>query len=211
MAAPKVFGIGFQKTGTSSLDAAFRILGYATDKGVFINEPRKRDSVHIAPPLTNENVLAAVLPIADSREAFSDNPWPLLFREMDTRYPGSKFILTVRDPREWIASVVRHFGDRPSDMTQWIYGVPCPAGHEARCLEVYEKHNAAVRAHFASRPADLLELDLSVKPRWDALCAFLGKPAPDSPFPHENPATERERKQNSVWRRFKQRLRSGVP
>src|SRR5262249_28666399 len=160
------------------------ILGYSTDKGVFINEARKRSSLHLAPPLTNEKVLAAVLPIVESRDAFSDNPWPLLFREMDARYPDTKFILTVRDSQKWIASMVRHFGDNPSDVTQWIYGVPCPAGHEARCLDVYKTHNAAVRTHFASRPDALLELDLSVGPRWDELCAFLGKPVPDQPFPH---------------------------
>jgi len=181
-----------------------RILGYRTDKGIFINTPNKRSSIFIDPPLTSEKVLARVLPIAETREAFSDNPWPLLFREMDARFPGSKFVLTVRDPSEWIASMVRHFGGVPSDMMHWIYGVPCPLGHEERCLAIYEAHNASVRAHFAGRPGDLLELDVTVSSRWDELCTLLGKAIPKDPFPHENPASERERKRISLWQRLKQ-------
>jgi hypothetical protein len=202
---PKVFGVGFQKTGTSSLDDAFRILGYRADKGVFINTPDKR-SIHIPPPLTNANVLARVLPLAYNHDAFSDNPWPLLFREMDARFPGSKFILTVRDPQRWLASLERHFGATQSDMLQWIYGVPCVRGHAARCLEVYGAHNEAVRRTFARRPGSLLELDIERSPGWDELCRFLALPVPEVPFPHANQAEERERKQASLWRQIKKRL-----
>jgi hypothetical protein len=205
--AAKVFGIGFQKTGTSSLDQAFRILGYRTDKGVFINTPGRKSSLRIDPPLTAAKVLERVLPIAREREAFSDNPWPLLFRELDALFPGSRFILTLRDPQSWIASLVRHFGGRESDMLEWIYGVRAVRGHESGCLTVYEAHNAAVRAHFASRPGALLEIDVEKQPRWNELCAFLGKPIPSGPFPRANTARERERKQSGWWRQVKQALR----
>jgi hypothetical protein len=207
MSGAKVFGIGFQKTGTSSLDEAFRILGYRTDKGVFINTPGRKASLRIDPPLTNAKILERVLPIAREREAFSDNPWPLLFRELDELFPGSKFILTVRDPQSWLASLVRHFGDRESDVLEWIYGVRAVRGNESRCLEIYEAHNAAVRAHFASRPAALLEIDVEKQPRWSELCAFLGKPVPRRPFPRANTASERERKQSGLWRQVKRTLR----
>lgn len=210
-AQPKVFGVGFQKTGTSSLDAAFRILGYDTDRGVFINVADKTQSLWIAPPLTSDNVLAAVLPIAERRQAFSDNPWPLLFREMDARFPGSKFVLTTRQPEDWIGSMVRHFGDRSSDMLQWIYGVPNVIGNEARCLDVYQAHNSAVRAHFAGRPGDLLEIDVLNNPDWPALCAFLGRPVPDAPFPHENAAERREQMRRAWWTRTKRRLWDSTP
>jgi Sulfotransferase domain len=205
--AAKVFGIGFQKTGTSSLDQAFRILGYHTDKGVFINTPGRKSSLRIAPPLTAAKVLERVLPIAREREAFSDNPWPLLYCELDGLFPGSKFILTVRDPQSWIESLVRHFGDRESDTLEWIYGVRAVRGNESRCLAVYDAHNAAVRAHFASRPNALLEMDVEKQPRWNELCAFLGKWVPRKPFPRANTARERERKQSGLWRQMKRALR----
>jgi hypothetical protein len=207
VSAAKVFGVGFQKTGTSSLDAAFRILGYRSDKGVFINTPGKRSYLRIAPPLTNDKVLERVLPIAREKEALSDNPWPLLYRELDSLFPDSKFVLTTREPQRWMKSLVRHFGNEQSDMLAWIYGVPKVADNEARCLEVYEAHNTAVRAYFASRRPALLEIDIEENPSWDELCAFLGKPIPDQPFPRANTAAERERKQSSIWRRVKKAIR----
>jgi Sulfotransferase domain len=208
VSGPKVFGVGFQKTGTSSLDTAFRLLGYRTDKGVFVNTPGKKSSIFIAPPLTNATVLERMLPIAQEREAFSDNPWPLLYRELDSLFPDSKFVLTVREPGAWLASLLRHFGDEQSDMLEWIYGCRSVGGNEARCLEVYEAHNAAVRGHFAARPGALLELDIGKQPHWNELCAFLGRPIPAQPFPRTNTAVERERKQSGVWRMLKNAARS---
>jgi len=38
----------------------------------------------------------------------TDSPIPSIFLELDTHYPGSKFILTVRDPDEWIKSEENH-------------------------------------------------------------------------------------------------------
>jgi hypothetical protein len=148
-----------------------------------------------------------VLPIARQEQAFSDNPWPLLWRELDSVFPESKFVLTVREPQRWLVSLVRHFGDSESDMLEWIYGVRCLRGSEARCLEVYDAHNAAIRAHFAQRPNTLLELDIEEHPRWNELCAFLGKPIPDAAFPRANTAVERERKQSGVWRMLKRAVR----
>jgi hypothetical protein len=204
---PKVFGIGFQKTATSSLDEAFRILGYRTDKGVFINAPAKRSSIFIDPPLTDAKVLERVLPITREKDAFSDNPWPLLYRELDELFPGSKFVLTTRDPRRWLASLLRHYGDRESDVAEWLYGSRSIPGNEDRCLGAYEAHNATVRKHFASRSDYLLEIDIEQRSEWPALCAFLGKPVPATPFPHANTASERERKRAGAWRRMKGKIR----
>jgi hypothetical protein len=204
---PKVFGIGFQKTGTSTLHAALTQLGYVSQKGFFINHPK---GIQIPPPLTTAKILPHALALAERYDAFSDNPWPLLYRELDSAFPGSKFILTTRDPRRWIASLVRHFGNRAEDMTQWTYGVSCPFGNQLLCLETYETHNAAVRAYFAPRPRDLLEIDIEKCPDWQPLCDFLGLPSPRRIFPHENPATERQRKQSSPWRMAKNKLRRAL-
>lgn len=204
---PKVFGIGFQKTGTSTLHAALTQLGYTSQKGVFINHPK---GIHVPPPVTTEKILPYMLDLAQRYDAFSDNPWPLLFRELDVAFPGSKFILTMRRPTKWLESVVRHFGARADDVSQWIYGVPYPAGNEARYLEVFQSHNNAVRTYFASRPQDLLEIDIESEPRWEPLCDFLEIRHPNRKFPHENRAAERERKSSSAWRRLKQRVRNGI-
>jgi len=204
---PKVFGIGFQKTGTSTLHAALTQLSYTSQKGFFINHPK---GIQIPPPLTTAKILPHALAIAARYDAFSDNPWPLLFRELDAAFSGSKFILTTREPQRWVTSLVRHLGNRAEDVTQWIYGVSHPFGSELRCLEAYEAHNAAVRDHFAHRPQDLLEIDIEHNPDWRPLCDFLGMPVPPRPFPHENPALERERKQTSTWRMAKNKLRRAL-
>ena len=203
-AAQKIFGIGFHKTGTSSLAQALKVLGFRVAHGIVINGPK---GVTIAPPVTTGRVLPIALARAREVDAACDNPFPLLYRELDAAFPGSKFILTTREPRDWVESIGRHFGERNSDALQWIYGAPRVKGNEPRFLQVYENHNAAVRGHFAARPADLLEIDFGTGEGWERLCTFLDLPIPKAAFPHDNTAKERERKRNSVWRRFKHRLR----
>jgi hypothetical protein len=179
---PKVFCIGFHKTGTKSLAAALRVLGYRVTG---MNAGRDPDIV--------ANALPRALALAERFDAFQDNPWPLLFREMDAHFPGSRFVLTHRAPEAWIASVVRHFGTGDSPMRRWIYGEDAgsPVGHEARYLARYARHRAEVRAHFRDRPGDLLEIDVTAGDGWAPLCGFLGEPVPDVPFPHANRADAR--------------------
>ena len=96
----KVIGIGFHKTGTSTLDVILCKLGYTVlgvRKGLALNLFR--------------NDIESVLKVTEEYDAFQDNPWPLLYKELDTKYPKSKFILTIRDEKKWINSVVNHFGD----------------------------------------------------------------------------------------------------
>ena len=94
-------------------------------------------------------------------DAFQDNPWPLVYRKMDALYPGSKFVLTVRDPDRWVASAVRDFAERDSPMRQLIYGVGHPKGHEALYVARMQAHNAEVAEYFRDRPGDLITLDWS--------------------------------------------------
>lgn len=204
-ASEKIFGIGFQKTGTASLAKALRILGFRVTHGMVINGPK---GVEIEPPVTTAKVLPFALAGARQVDAVCDSPWPTLYRELDAEFPGSKFILTLRDPKEWIKSTLRHFGARESDALQWIYGVPCVKGNETRCLEVYQAHNAAVREHFAVRPSGFLEIDFGEEEGWEKLCAFLGRPVPDTGFPRDNTWEERERKRASAWRQFKAAIRN---
>lgn len=119
-------------------------------------------------------------------DAFQDNPWPVLFRELDLHYPGSKFILTLRDETAWLNSLLNHFNTTPSKMQDLIYGQPYPKGHEDLYLSTYRKHNQDVLAYFNNRPADLLVLDLTVDNDWSKLCEFVRKPVPTVSFPHEN-------------------------
>ena len=68
--------------------------------------------------------------LANRFDAFQDNPWPILYKELDRQFPDSKFILTLRPSDEWIRSVVSVFGDEETAVREWIYGVGHPKGNE---------------------------------------------------------------------------------
>lgn len=186
----KVFCIGFHKTGTTSLERALEYLGYRV-----IGRKRLKGLHHHA------ELLAACCDLVPRYNAFQDNPWPLFYRELDHRFPGSKFILTVRPPEDWLRSQVKHFGDKISRMRHWIYGKGCPKGNEDVYLERYNRHNAEVVEYFADRPKDLLVLDLTAGDGWTKICPFLGFPVPCVPFPRSNTAADRKERNTvkDVW------------
>lgn len=41
--------------------------------------------------------------------ALCDPPIPILYEKLDQAYPGSKFILTVRNEDKWLTSVRNHW------------------------------------------------------------------------------------------------------
>lgn len=179
---PKVFGIGFHKTGTTSLGTALEVLGF-----------RVCGPVGFLKADIAETLRETAFDVVDEYDAFEDNPWPLLYRELDERYPSSRFILTTREPNAWLASILRHFGGRSTPMRELIYGPGNgdPAGKEDIYLARYERHNAEVVEHFRGR-GDLLVLDITAGDGWEKLCAFLGKPHPGVRFPMLNLASQRE-------------------
>ena len=185
MARPKVFCIGFQKTGTTSLFAALTSLGYKTAAVVGRDWPAERLAAE-----------GAELCIRTMREydAAEDMPWPLFFRELDEAFPGARFILTVRDAERWFSSIEGHFGANPDEMQALIYGrdAAAPAGNKARYQGVYARHERDVRAHFADRPNDLLVMDLERGDGWPELCGFLGAPMPAVEFPIRNRSGDRK-------------------
>ena len=190
----KVFCIGFHKTGTKSLAIALRQLGYSVTGPNGTHDPDIKD-----------NVYDMAYGLVDQFDAFQDNPWPILYKELDSRFPGSKFILTLRSPEAWILSQVRHFGSRETPMRSWIYGEGCPKGNEQLYVARFERHNHEVIGYFSGRSTDLLIMDLSKGDGWDKLCPFLGFDLPANTFPHANKA-ENRRKNNSPARRLLRRV-----
>src|SRR4030095_11714834 len=75
----KVFCIGFHKTGTTSLAFALQRLGYRVTGPNGVNDP------DIA-----KNVYAMAYALVERYDAFQDNPWPIIYEDLDKRYPGSK-------------------------------------------------------------------------------------------------------------------------
>ncbi len=177
MSKQKVFCIGFHKTGTKSLAAALRQLGYQ------VTGPNGTQDPDIA-----KNVYELAFNLLDQFDAFQDNPWPVLFDYLDKTCPNSKFILSLRETGSWIESQVKYFGGQQTPMRQWIYGAGCPLGNEAAYVARYEQHNRDVLDYFAGRHDDLLVMELAKGQGWQELCPFLGKTPVSIPFPHENKA-----------------------
>ncbi|HHM04769.1 MAG TPA: hypothetical protein ENJ19_03390 [Gammaproteobacteria bacterium] len=176
----KIFGIGLSKTGTTSLAGALTILGYRTRDYIGVTRYTPRDLSCIP---TEE---------LDVHDAFTDTPIPSFYRELDQAYPGSKFILTVRDAKGWLKSCKKQFTVRHAEiqneatrlLTQEMYG--CTSFDEEKFLAGYNRFVAGVKEYFKDRPQDLLILDLCGGEGWAELCGFLGKPVPDVPFPVSN-------------------------
>lgn len=182
----KVFCIGFHKTGTSSLAQALDRLDFRVCRRMGMLQDH----------LTNKNVpvqlkkgeLDEIFQAVQEFDAFSDNPWPILFKELDNKFPNSKFILTTREENKWLKSVLNYFKDYETEIRAIIYGEASPIGNEELYLNRYHRHNAEVKEYFKNRSDDLLVIDLAEQKEWNELCHFLKRPIPKENFPHENKA-----------------------
>lgn len=196
MTQQKIFCIGFQKTGTSSLGQALTILGF-----------KVQGPAHTRNPLIKDKLVELSLPLIEHSDAFQDNPWPILYKILDDTYPGSRFILTERDPEGWIKSVLHHFGKKSTPMRELIYGVGCPEENEDVYIKRFIDHNMDVREYFKDRADDLLILNLKHNNSWNLLCKFLNKPIPSCPFPHANVGKTRKSDKNPRWKTWLRKLR----
>lgn len=181
MTVQKVFCVGFQKTGTTSLGVALRQLGYSV--GGY------NDFRHLAQSreLDRNQLEEEVIKTAGRYDAVKDTPYPVFYRELDRAYPNSNFILIIRDTDSWIRSVVSDFATDENSIHNIIYGSPCPVGHESDWVRRYEDHNNSVVEYFSGDPKRLLLLNLNKgEVGWKAICDFLQRPVPDKPWPHAN-------------------------
>jgi len=194
----KVFCIGAGKTGTTSLGAALKLLGYRLgnqqEGELLIEDWAKRD-------------FSSLIAYCHKADAFQDSPfcWDFTFQAMDMAFPRSKFILTVRDSAEqWYDSLVRFHSMRLEQRTgvrrmptsqdfkedTYIY-----RGYLWRVLQLvrgqredgevykdreeliseYNLHNQRIKRYFRHRPDDFLVLNVADPLAIQVLCKFLGK------------------------------------
>ncbi len=195
--ALEVIGAGFGRTGTMSLKMALDQLGFGPCYHmveVFKN------------PLAPDYWAAAAAGAAMDWDAVfagyrSTVDWPSTdyWRELLAHAPRAKVVLTVRDPEAWFRSTQatifgpandRMIGDQSSQgkMIRAIFERHFGGRRDDRAASIagYQAHNAAVRRGVPA--AQLLEYDIAQG--WTPLCAFLGVPVPDTPFPRVNSTEE---------------------
>ena len=88
MRKTKIFYIGLSRTGTSSLHHILSELGLR--------------SVHACSFLLSD---PPNYKRCEDYECLGDTPVPLLYKELDKRFEGSKFILTIREKEQWLESM----------------------------------------------------------------------------------------------------------
>lgn len=167
----KVVGIGYPRTGTKTLGTCFRTLGFTN--ATWMSSEYE---------LFEEDQFDRLMNDAESYDSFEDLPWCLLYKEIDERFPNSKFILTLRkNERQWFESMRKH-EVRIGNGIYW----PTSGPKYDEEINTYRKHNASVRNYFKNRSHDLLEICWENGDGWEKLCTFLDKPVPSTSFPHAN-------------------------
>lgn len=199
----KIFCIGRNKTGTTSMENVLNSFGYVTgnqtEAELFLEDWSRRD-------------FSSIIEFCEHADAFQDIPFslPYTYQALDAAFPGSKFILTVRDSAEqWYESLTRFHTKRvgkgrlatPGDFKKdpycykgflWraqelIYGATEATFHEKEMYMLnYNEHNKQVREYFKYRARQLLVLNLSDPQAMKILCDFLGHPWQGEHMPHRN-------------------------
>lgn len=185
---PRVFGIGLSRTGTRSLSMALHVLGWDT-----IHYPVDEQTFQ---QLSRGDYDLAIL---NEYHGITDITVAPYFAQLDRQFPGSKFILTVRDREPWLRSCRFHWEGRSAFnettcaeeetymnvrrlLRAAVYG--CYSYNPERFAYVYDTHLRNVLEYFEDRPEDLLVLDICGAHGWEPLCEFLGTDVPAQPFPH---------------------------
>ncbi|MCX6970134.1 MAG: hypothetical protein NTV93_08275 [Verrucomicrobia bacterium] len=198
----KVFCIGANKTGTTSVAALFESLGYK-----------------LAPQIPAERMIfdwaqrdfRKLIRFCRKYDAFQDIPFSLdfTFQAMDNAFPSAKFILTIREsPEEWFDSYVRFtrklLAGRSEKSRQnlatinynfdgfflkahdLIYGEQTAPFDRDVYIRSYQTHNEQVISYFAHRRKKLLVLSLTDPGASRLLADFLNRDIGEISIPHLN-------------------------
>lgn len=153
----KVFCIGLNKTGTTSLHYAFKELGLTTFHGGTYD---------------------------DDIDCFSDGRYYKIFKELDIIAPNSKFILNTRDLKSWVLSRIKHIMDGGNTIPD--FGQSYNIENIKEWIEQRDILYTDIISYFKERPSDLLVFDVCAGDGYKKLCNFLEIPVINKPFPKSN-------------------------
>lgn len=188
----KYFCIGTHKTGTTSINHAFKYIFKWNVCAENIGYDILRQSV-------NDDSLnyELIKQVASNPEwnFYQDSPFNHnnVYKYLYQLDPSSKFILTYRNSEEWFKSLVRWNQDSTNvrDFGKWFHATEYNNGderivpHKVQYIKTYEKRIADIKEFFADKPNSLLILDVNSKDKWSPLCEFIGEPIPKVDYPHE--------------------------
>lgn len=133
----KVFAVGFNKTGTTSIHALFESLGLPSFHGT---EWRALND----------------LALLRRYDCFSDGP-PADLDRLDQLFPGARFILQVRELDDWVYSRLAHIdGEKARGVHNADPGWDTTDESVVGWIRRRNAYHLRVLDHFAHRPGDLL-------------------------------------------------------
>jgi hypothetical protein len=199
----KCFCIGYNKTGTTTLEATLRLYGYSLPS-------QSEQEIRLTKNAFETNYRPFV-DFVSKYDAFQDMPFSqnLTFVVADALFPGSKFILSIRESDVWFRSLVSYhrkiFGIDPARTTEkdvykklaylyegYVYQ------HKKRLLttfidnkpfvnwsmlynkdyyiKMYEERNRLIQQYFVDSPDKLLVIDVTKETTTKKICDFLSIP-----------------------------------
>lgn len=199
----KIFCIGYNKTGTTTLEETLRFYGYSLPL-------QKQQEARLSKNVFDTNYVE-FLSFVQRYDAFQDMPFSqgLTFVAADALFPNSKFILSVRDSEAWFQSLkLFHMKKNGIDSTKisekdilekftYLYD---GYGYENKkrflttfknnkylvdwtklydqkyYIEQYEQRNNLIQKYFVNAPNKLLVIDVTKEATTEKLCEFLNIP-----------------------------------
>jgi hypothetical protein len=211
----KVFGIGANKTGTTTLEAVLSLYG--------LHMPNQALQEALTTKQTFLGNYEPLRRLVAAHDAFQDLPFSqrAVYVAADCLFPNSKFILTERDPEQWFASLCRatkaQWGlDSLEGLTEadllnkfsYLYPGYLKEAYEGLMVSFaggepvvrwdlvfdadyrigeYIRRNEAVKQYFFGRESDLLVINISEEKTTARICTFLNIPLNYSiDMPHLN-------------------------
>lgn len=199
----KIFCIGLNKTGTTSVKKAWQELGIA------VGDQQKAQSLLSA---WIDRDFKPIVKYCKTAQAFQDSPFsfPFTYIALDAFYPKSKFILTVRDsPEQWYQSLTKFHSKlwakdgmptkddllnavngtkgRPWVVNRALFNSPESEPYKKDVLiKFYLDHEFQVKEYFKFRENDLLIINVGHSDSYMQFCEFLNQRPVRNEFPWEN-------------------------
>ena len=211
----KVFCIGYNKTGTTTLQTVFQLYGYRVPDQK-VQEMRLTKNVF----RTDYKELQQFCQYYDG---FQDMPFSqgMTYVAVDALFPESRFILTERPPEEWFESLVsfqKKFYNlkdlsrlKEEDIKKrfnYLYPGYAYENHRRNLsvftegtqkvlweklydydyyVDIYLRRNEEIKRYFMNAPEKLLVIDVTKEKDTARICEFLGIPKSFSiKMPHSN-------------------------
>lgn len=183
----KIFCLGSNKTGTTSLAIAMKMLGFKPSL------TEKSHALYLGGGLNHskENIEKLFQTFKEREydyDFFVDIPFSLsnshkILYEM---FPDAYFILTIRDSEKWFDSVIRWIQKYNAQETyNWIWSTEVTEENKEEVIKLYDKRNTDIIEFFKNKPL-FLALYTEDKDNFKILSAFLNRDTVDKSFPHEN-------------------------